>query len=256
MFDSHCHLTDAAYAGDLDEVLARARAAGVNRVVTIASNAGDADAAYALARRFPDVWCTAGIHPHEADTFDRDFDRIRDAVQRPRVVAVGETGLDYHYDNSPRDAQRRSFEQHLVLAEAADLPVVVHSREADADVMAALRGAGARTRGVLHCFSGGPGLLEMALDLGWYVSFAGVITFRKFSGQDLLRRVPPARLLLETDGPYLAPVPHRGKRNEPAFLSLTCTAAAHIRDEAGDALQRYTTANARRFYSIGSDASP
>jgi TatD DNase family protein len=250
MLDSHCHLTDSAYAPDLDDVLARARAAQVRGVVTIASNAADADTAWALAQQYSDVWCTAGIHPHEASTADRDFERIREAVTRPRVVAIGETGLDYHYDNSPRDAQRRSFDRHLQLAEATGLPVVVHSREADTDLTAALRAGGAAVRGVLHCFSGGPELLETALELDWFISFAGVITFKKFASDAVLRRVPGTQLLLETDGPYLAPVPYRGKRNEPAYMTLTCDAAARMRGESSEAIAAATEANARRFYAI------
>jgi TatD DNase family protein len=251
MFDSHCHLTDPAYALDLADVLSRAEAAGLNGVVTIASNANDTDAAHALATRFERVWCTAGIHPHDAITTDRDFTRIREGVRRKNVVAVGETGLDYHYDNSPRDAQRRSFDRHIALAEETRLPLIVHSRDAEDDILGALRAAGPRVLGVLHCFSGSRTLLDAALEAGWYVSFAGMITFRKFSGGDLLRSVPQERLLLETDGPYLAPVPHRGKRNEPAWLAATCEAAARIRGESMQVLAAGTEANTRRFYRIG-----
>jgi TatD DNase family protein len=250
MFDSHCHLTDPAYAPDLPDVLRRAQAAEVRGVVTIASNADDADAAHALATQFDSIWCTAGIHPHEASTTERDFDRIREAVRRPLVVAVGETGLDYHYDNSPRDAQRRSFDRHIALAEETRLPLIVHSRDAEDDILAAMRAASPGVLGVLHCFSGSRTLLEAALEAGWYVSFAGMVTFKKFSGGDLLRSVPQGRLLLETDGPYLAPVPHRGKRNEPAWLAATCEAAARIRGESVQVLAAGTEANARRFYRI------
>jgi TatD DNase family protein len=250
LFDSHCHLTDAAFAADLEDVLSRAQAAGINGIVTIASNADDAGAAWSLAGRHAAVWCTAGIHPHEASTAERDFGRIREAVTWPRVVAVGETGLDYHYDNSPRDVQRRSFTRHLELAAETGLPVVVHSREAEADTVAALRAAGRAVRGVMHCFSGGTALLEAALERDWYVSFAGVITFRNFQGADLLRRVPLDRLLLETDGPYLAPVPHRGRRNEPAWLAATCAAAASLRGEDLTVLADASERNAHRFYRL------
>ena len=250
MFDSHCHLTDEAFAIDLDAVLARAAAAGVHGVVTIAANADDAGAAWALAERHPSVWCSAGIHPHEATSAERNFGRIREAIAWPRVVAIGETGLDYHYDNSPRDVQRRAFERHLGLAREIGLPVIVHSREADDDTIAALRAAGEDVRGVMHCFSGGDELLDTALELGWYVSFAGVITFRKFDGHAKMRRVPPHRLLLETDGPYLAPVPYRGKRNEPAYLAATCEAAAAITGQDRSVLGAAIEANARTFYGL------
>lgn len=250
VFDSHCHLTDDAYAGDLADVLERARAAGVNGVVTIASNATDAAAALELADRHADIWATAGIHPHEATSAAADFERVRELVTRPRVVAIGETGLDYHYDNSPRDVQRQAFDRHLTLAAETGLPVVVHSREAEADTAAALTAAGPGVRGVLHCFTAGDALLDTALALGWYISFAGFVTFRRFDGADRLRRVPEDRLLLETDGPYLAPVPNRGKRNEPAWITHTCAAVAAFRGLDAERLGAATERNARRFYGL------
>jgi TatD DNase family protein len=250
MFDSHCHLTDTAYSPDLDAVIARAFDAGVTGIVTIASNADDADLAARLADGRESIWCTAGIHPHDAHTADLDFGRIVEAVNAGTVVAIGETGLDYHYDHSPRDVQRRSFDRHLDLAAQSRLPVVVHSREAEADTIAAVRSAKG-VHGVLHCFTGTDALLDAAIEADWHVSFGGMITFRKWDGQDHLRRVPLDRLLLETDGPYLAPVPHRGRRNEPAFMALTCSAAAGLlgMDEAD--LGMRTDCNARLFYGIG-----
>ncbi|MCI0435537.1 MAG: TatD family hydrolase [Gemmatimonadetes bacterium] len=250
MFDSHCHLTDAQYAPDLDAVLERARAAGIRGIVTIASNAADSAAACDLAARCPNVRSTVGIHPHEASTTAANFGRVVELLERAEVVAIGETGLDFHYENSPRADQRASFERHLELAAARGMPVVVHSRDADEETAAMLRSAGAGVRGVLHCFSGGAGLLETALELGWFISFAGVVTFRKFQSGDLLRRVPDPSLLLETDGPYLAPVPWRGRRNEPAYLTETCKAVARIREQDVESVAAFTTANARRFYRI------
>ena len=249
MFDTHCHLTDDAYATDLDAVLDRAREAGINGIVTIASNADDALRAESLASPRPDIWWTAGIHPHEADTATAGLPRIRDLLGHDGVVAVGETGLDYHYDNSPREAQRRSFDRHLALAAETGLPAVVHNRSADDDTAAAIRAATGVT-GVLHCFSGGPDLFDTALDAGWYLSFGGMLTFRKWDGEDLLRRVPADRLLLETDGPWLSPVPHRGKRNEPAWMVLARDAAALILSDDAAGLGRRTESNARRFYGL------
>jgi TatD DNase family protein len=250
VFDSHCHLTDNAFREDLEAVMDRARAAGVTGIVTIASNADDADAANALASTRDEIWSTAGIHPHEATTAASSFSRIVDAVARPRVVAVGETGLDYHYDNSPRETQRQSFDRHLGLAASTGLPVVVHCREADDDMLDAIRPA-VDVTGVLHCFTGTDALLDVALEAGWYISFGGMITFRRWSGEDAFRRVPEDRLLLETDGPYLAPVPHRGKRNEPAYIALTCARAAALRGVDPPTLALVTETNARRFYRIG-----
>jgi TatD DNase family protein len=250
LFDSHCHLTDARFAEDLDAVLKRAALAGVRGIVTIASNADDAASALALARRSDDLWSTAGVHPHEADKGADSLPRILDLLADPRVVAIGETGLDYHYDNAPRAVQRRVFDEQLAMAETTALPVVVHSREADADMRAAVHGVAGRIRGVLHCFTGSADLLDVALAAGWLVSFGGMVTFRNFSALDLLRQVPADRLLLETDAPYLAPVPHRGRRNEPSYIVHTCEAIAKLRAVEADVLARQTDANARFFFGI------
>ncbi|HUF50523.1 MAG TPA: TatD family hydrolase [Longimicrobiales bacterium] len=250
MFDSHCHLTDDRFARDVDDVIARAWDAGLTGIVTVASDADDAVAALALAGREPRIHATAGVHPHvAAQATDGDLARIRDMIEAGAAVAIGETGLDFHYDNSPRDTQRRLFDWHLQLAADSGLPVVVHSRSADADTAAALRAA-AGVRGVLHCFAGARALFDAALDVDWYISFAGLVTFRNFDNDALLRAVPGDRLLVETDSPYLAPVPHRGHRNEPAFVVETCRTVAALRGEDVAATARSTTANAVRFYGL------
>jgi TatD DNase family protein len=250
MFDSHCHLTDPRFAGDLDDVLGRAWQAGLQGIVSIASDAADAAAALDLAGRDPRIHATAGVHPHvAAGAGQDDLERIRELVTHPGIVAIGETGLDYHYDHSPRDVQRRVFAWHLQLAADTGRPVVVHARAADDDVAAMVRDASG-VRGILHCFSSGPGLLETGLDAGWYISFAGMVTFRRFDGADLVRRVPADRLLIETDGPYLAPVPHRGRRNEPAWVVETCRAIAAHREEEPAATAAATLANARAVYGL------
>ncbi|MBR9990294.1 MAG: TatD family hydrolase [Gemmatimonadetes bacterium] len=249
MFDSHCHLTDDRFAADLDEVLDRAWAAGLTGIVTIASSADDARAAFDIARRDPRIHSTAGVHPHEAGSVRPEhYDAIRELCTAPGIVAIGETGLDYHYDNSPRDTQRAVFQRQLEIAADTGLPVVVHSRSADQDTAAMIRDAHAS--GVLHCFAGGVDLFETAMVAGWFISFAGLITFRNFANVDLLRATPRDRLLLETDSPYLAPVPHRGRRNEPAWVVETCRAAADLRGEDAALLAATTTANARRFYGL------
>lgn len=251
-FDAHCHLTDERFADDIGSVIERARDAGVARMVTIASDPDDAVAARDLARRHDGIWTSAGVHPHAAGSVDADVRaRITDLTQEPEVVAIGETGLDYHYETFPRNVQRASFAWHLELAAERDLPVVVHSREADADVMAAIRVAEG-VRGVLHCFTGGAALLETALAAGWYVSFAGLVSFHNFKGADLVRAVPDDRILVETDSPYLAPVPHRGKRNEPAYLPEVVKAVARIRGVDATELARQTTRNASIFYRLES----
>lgn len=250
LFDAHCHLTAEAFAEDLDAVLARAREAGVEEMVTIASDPEDGAAALALARAHPGLHATAGLHPHDAERFGPEAEEaIRRLLAAPEVVAVGETGLDFYYDNAPRARQTESFEAQVALARDADLPVVVHAREADAEVAEVIRGAPG-VRGVLHCFSGGAELLETGLDAGWYVSFSGIVTFRRFDAAERVRRVPDDLLLIETDSPYLAPVPHRGRRNEPARLPHTCAAVAAIRGVPAERIAETTRRNARRFYGI------
>ncbi len=220
--------------------------------MTIASDLADARAARALAEEEEGLWHTAGIHPHEAaEAGPEDLDGVRALLtDSPLGVAVGECGLDYHYDHSPRDTQRRLFDQQLALAHELNLPAVIHSRSAEEDTIAALRNAPAGTRFVLHCFTGGRALLEVGLELGGWVGFSGIVTFRKFDGMEEVRLVPQDRLLVETDAPYLAPEPHRGKRNEPAFIPRVVQAIAGIRAEAADDVARYTTANACALYGI------
>ena len=223
-------------------------------MVTVASDLEDARAAADLAGGHPALWSTAGIHPHEvSEAGDADLDGVRElAATRPEVVAIGETGLDYFYDHSPRELQRRWFEAHLEIAADLDLPVVIHTREAEDDTIAVLRNAPESVRKVLHCFTGSMKLLEVGLAEGCSVSFAGIITFSKFDGLDAVRAVPDDRLLAETDAPYLAPVPRRGKRNEPAFIAHVVAALADIRGEKVEAVAEATAENAERFYALRS----
>lgn len=256
VFDSHCHLTSERFAEDRAAVLARAAAAGVTRVVTIASDVEDARSALQVARATPGVWSTAGVHPHEAGAAAEDaVERVRELAAEPEVVAVGETGLDYHYDLSPRAVQQHLFDQHLGLGAELDLPVVVHAREADDDVAAALRRAPDGVRGVLHCFTGGDRAFEAAMERGWWVSFSGIASFGSFGAVERLREVPDDRLLVETDSPYLAPVPHRGERNEPAYVPKVVEAVAGHLDRDPVEVARATTANALAFYGLGADAA-
>lgn len=252
MFDSHCHLTDERFVGDVDGAVERARSAGVTGIVTIGVGVEDAEAALAIAGRHEGVWATAGIHPHDAASADDAvLERIRKLAGRSKCVAIGEIGLDYHYDNSPRDIQRTVFRRQVELAAELGRPVCIHSREAEEDTAAVIReAASAGVTGVLHCFSSGPALLDAGLEAGWYVSFAGVVTFRKFDGHALVRAVPSDRLLAETDAPYLAPVPHRGKRNEPSFVPFVVETLAGIRGQPLATIAGITDANARRFYRL------
>lgn len=248
LVDAHCHLGDAAFDQDRDAVLTRARAAGVGHVVVIGATLDEAARATALARATPGLSATAGVHPHEAKSWSPDAERrLRELLADPLTVAVGETGLDYHYDHSPRDAQRRAFEAQLGLAAELGKPVVVHAREADDDVAALLRSA-ARGPVVLHSFSSGTAVFEAGMDVGAYFSFSGMITFKSWTLADRLTACPPDRLLIETDAPYLAPVPHRGGRNEPAFVRDVAAALARASGETVDAVGLRTTANALRVF--------
>ncbi len=259
LIDSHCHLTDGRFDDDRSPVLVHAGATGVTGVVTIASDVEDSRAVVDLVRaartsdlETPSLWGTVGIHPHEAAAAsDDDVATVRElATSAAGIVAIGETGLDYHYDHSPRAVQLRRFEQQIALAGELDLPVVVHSRSADDDTIAVLRSLPPELMGVLHCFTSGPELLEAGLEAGWFVSFSGIVSFKKYDGADLVRRVPADRLLIETDAPYLAPVPFRGKRNEPAYVAHVADAVAGHRGEEPSDVRRCTAENARRFYRL------
>lgn len=250
-FDSHCHLTDDRFKGEAETVAERARDAGVEGFVLIASDEEDARAARDLARTLG-VWSTAGIHPHTATRAERGLDRVRELASEAEVVAIGETGLDYYYDNSPRRVQREAFGRQLELAAELRMPVVVHSREADDDTIAMIREAEGSVQGVLHCFAGGVPLWEAGVEAGWYVSFSGLVTFGSYGTKDLVAETPADRLLVETDSPYLAPVPHRGRRNEPAFVVDVARAVAELRGESLEDVAAATTRNARTFYGLDS----
>jgi len=251
--DSHVHLADPAFDADRDEVIERARRSGASALVCIGESLDAARRCRALAERYPDVcYYTAGVHPHDAASFeaDRDLDAIRAEVARG-AVAIGECGLDYHYDHSPRDRQRMAFAGQLALAAELRRPVVVHTRDAEADTRAMVEEAGrGGVVGVLHCYTGSVELAEVALTAGWFVSFSGIATFRRWTGDDVIRAVPDDRLLVESDAPYLAPVPHRGKRNEPAWVSLTAARVAIVRGGDPVVLGARTADNARRLFGL------
>jgi TatD DNase family protein len=243
MIDSHCHLADEAFAGDLEAVVGRAQAAGVEGALCILS-AGDAKESAAAARvraLWPDVRFSLGIHPHKAGEFAGRLEDARDCVRQgladEGARAIGEIGLDYHYDFSPRDVQQEVFRAQVSLALELALPVVIHTREATEDTFGILREAGSSLRGVFHCFTGDPAMARAALDIGFFVSLAGIVTFpRADELREVARLVPDDRLLIETDAPYLAPVPHRGKRNEPAFVGRVAETIAGLRGVPAAAL--------------------
>ena len=254
--DSHAHLADPAFDTDRDDVVERARLAGARAVVCIGESIAAAARARELAERFPGfVHWTAGVHPHDAAGFDeeRDLPLIRQAIERG-ASAVGECGLDYHYDHSPRESQLEAFAAQIALAGDTRRPLVVHTREAEADTARLVADAGrSGVRGVLHCFTGSHALARTGLDAGWMISFSGIVTFRKWDDVELLRLVPGDRLLVESDAPYLAPVPYRGKRNEPSFVPRTVEHLAAARAESALDLAAVTAENARRLFNLGTD---
>ncbi len=248
LVDTHCHLGDPAYAGDLDQVLFRAGESGVGHVIAVGESPEAAERALALSRSHAGLSATAGVHPHVASSWSADTAAwLGAALAQAEVVAAGEMGLDYHYDHSPREVQRAVFDEQLGLAAAAGKPAVIHAREADLDVAAILNNHPSATV-VLHSFSSGRSLLEAGLALGHYVSFSGMITFRSWAADDLIRLVPHDRLRVETDGPYLAPVPHRGTRNEPAFVRQVAARLAEVLGLELDRCIALTGANAARCF--------
>ena len=249
--DSHCHLTDPAFNGDSEAVFERARGASVRRIVSVASDEVDSADALALARGHDEVWCSAGVHPHTVGASERspEIGRIREVAADPRCVAIGETGLDYHYGSAHAGAQRQSFARHAELAAELDLPLIVHSRKAARDTAAVIRDCAGRVRGVLHCFTGPLWLLEAAMEAGWYVSFTGIVTFPNFDAQ-LARMARADRYMIETDAPYLAPVPKRGRRNEPAHLGWIAEALAAQRGEAVERVAEDSWRNTARFFAL------
>src|SRR4030081_2793845 len=247
LVDSHCHLDFDDFAGDLDGIVERAQAAGISRMVSISTRVKRRDGLIAIADRFPDVYCSIGTHPHHAhEELDLTTADLVALTRHPKTVAIGEAGLDYHYDLSPREAQERGFRNHIAAARETGLPLVIHSREADADMAAILEeetGKGAFPA-VLHCFTGGRDLGQRAIALGLFISFTGILTFKT---SDELRAItqslPADRILVETDAPYLAPGRHPRKRNEPAFVVETARVLAETRGVAPEEIARQTTDN-------------
>ncbi len=253
LVDSHCHLDDERFDGDRDEVIGRALEAGVERMLAIGTGGGPPDlkAAIRLADRYDCVWATVGVHPHDAAKAGPETaPGLAALARRPKVLAIGEIGLDYHYDFSPREVQQAMFRQQLELARRSSLPVIIHTREAWPDTMAILgEYAPMEAGGVMHCFSGGPAEARASVDLGFHLSFGGLVTFPKAeSVRAAARETPLERLLVETDAPYLAPAPHRGKRNEPAFLVATTRRLAEARSADPEEIAEATTANFLRLF--------
>jgi TatD DNase family protein len=252
LVDSHCHLDFPELERELDAVLDRARSAGVGPIVTISTRVRRFDALKAIVEAYPGVFCSIGTHPHNAaEEPDVTVAELVAVARHPKVVAIGEAGLDYHYDHSPRDVQRKSFRTHIAAARETGLPLVIHAREADSDIAAALEEESAKGPFpfVLHCFTSGPDLARRGLALGGSISFSGVLTFKNAGAlREIALTVPPDRLLVETDAPYLAPEPMRGKTNEPAFVAHVAARLAALRGVDESEIARVTTDNFFRLF--------
>jgi len=253
LIDSHCHLDFPELAADEAGVLARARAAGIGGMLTIGTRLDQFDRVRAIAERHDNVWCSVGVHPHEAkEEGQRTPDRLIAAAKHPKVVGIGETGLDFYYDHSPREKQTESFRAHIAAARETGLPIIVHTRDADSETGDLLEQEYARGpfKGVIHCFTSGPELARRALALGFYISISGIVTFK--AAEDLratVRELPLDRLLVETDSPYLAPVPKRGKPNEPSFVTHTAAKVAELKGVGIAELQAMTTDSFFRLFA-------
>ena len=250
LVDSHCHLDFPDFAAERQAVVARAKVAGVTTMLTIGTRLDQFEAVRAVAESDTAIWCSVGAHPHEAaDHAALLPEQLTRLADHPKVVGIGETGLDFHYDLSRRDIQERVFRAHIAASRATGLPLIVHAREADSEIARILKEEHPPP-GVLHCFSSGPGLAEAALALGFYISISGIVTFKNAEElRAIVRDLPLDRLLVETDSPYLAPVPYRGKRNEPAYVAATAAAVAALKGIAPEALARATSANFFRLFA-------
>ena len=246
LIDSHCHLNYKGLVDQQQAVIDRARAAGVTGMLTVNTTLTQYDEIAAIAAANDDIWCSVGVHPHSAGEEQVSVADITTRAAQPRTIAIGETGLDYYYDNAPRAAQKDSFLIHIEAARQADVPLIIHTRDAEADTQAIMKEAleDGSYKAVIHCFSGTPAFARQMLDLGFYISFSGIVTFKKATDvQDAARLVPMDRLLVETDSPFLAPVPHRGKRCEPAFVADTAAFVASLKGMTVDALAEQTADN-------------
>jgi TatD DNase family protein len=255
LIDSHAHIQGREYAGHVAAVIDRAREAGVGKIIAV-GGAGDMSSnteAVLLADAFPNIYATVGMHPHDAkDVGSDELAKLKDLTSHPKVIAVGETGLDYYYSHSPHDVQRRVFTRFIHMARETDLPIVVHERDAAEDATALLRGEGnGELRGVIHCFTGNYEAACAYLDLGFYLSFTGIITFKNADAlREVVRQVPLERMLVETDSPFLTPMPHRGKRNEPAYVRFVAEMIAAVKDVELEKVAEVTTRNAQSLFAI------
>jgi TatD DNase family protein len=249
LIDTHAHLFYKDFKDQLDDILQRAEAAGVESIICVGLDLPTSEQAIILAEKYPQLWATVGVHPHDAVDAPADaMEQLEALASHEKVVAIGETGLDYYRDLSPRRVQQQLFRQHLELARSLDLPVIVHNRRADDDIWNLIQSAEHR-KGVLHCYSSGPELARQVIQFGFHISFTGTVTFGKNRNTEVLQAVGLDRVMVETDCPYLAPVPYRGKTNEPAYARLVAEKIAEIQDTTLEEVAKITTANARALFT-------
>ena len=260
LVDSHCHLNFPEFSSDLDAVLTRAAENGIGTMLTINTKLEEAKDLQAIADRYPQIFCSVGVHPHDAKDYTKGYEgdtllnQIKALAQHPKVVGIGETGLDYFYDNSPREEQIASFSDHIRASIDLGLPLIIHTRDADDDTISCLKDIGqGKAQGVFHCFSGSADLAQQALALGFYISFSGILTFKNATSlRQIAQSTPLERILVETDAPFLTPVPHRGKRNEPAFTRYTAELLANLKGLSYSEVEKTTTNNFFRLFERAS----
>jgi len=255
LIDSHAHIQGAEYAAEIDDIVKRAREAGVEKIIVVggAGELSSNQAAVALAESYENLYATVGMHPHDAkDVGEEALRKLEELISRPKVIAVGETGLDFYYNHSPHQIQRDIFVRFIRMARETGLPLIVHERDAHKDTVELLRREGAgRVRGVIHCFTGDTEAARNYLDLGFYLSFTGIITFKNAQPlREVVREVPLEKMFVETDSPYLTPVPHRGRRNEPAYVRFVAETIAKVKDVELATVARVTSANVKNFFRI------
>lgn len=250
--DTHCHLFWNSFVDDLEEVIARARASGVNRIIIPSTNFDTLDQALYIAHRFEDMFVAAGIHPQDAKDLPDDYvNRLRSYCSSSKVIAIGEIGLDYHYDYCPKEIQKNVLEHQLELAKELDLPVILHNRDSDNDLINIISShQDGKLRGQFHCFVGSIEFAKRALDLGFHISFTGKVTYKKSSLDEVIAYIPDDRLMIETDAPFMTPTPHRGKRNEPAYIPLIAERFASARQQNIEHIAEITSVNALRLFRI------
>lgn len=252
LIDTHAHLDDKQFQDDINETVNRATDSGISKIITVSSTPGSIQRTLEITDNFPNIYGAAGLHPHDAKYFDKKIEKdILDAITKEKIVAIGEIGLDFHYNHSPREDQLRALKKQIEIATECSLPIIVHDRGASSELIKIFEDFRGKIRGVIHCFTGDSEVAKKYLDLGFYISFSGIVTFPKAENiRNAAKIIPPEKILIETDSPYLAPVPMRGKRNEPGFVRFVCEALSKLLNMDFDELSDITTKNAKNLFIL------